>query len=55
MTTKNGLKWRILSADDLAEKLRFALSVYYSDKLDEKQTGMLIVSGTRSATYDKDA
>lgn len=51
MRTRTGLLWRILGADDLAEKLRFALSVYQSDKLDAHTGGTLLVTGPKSATY----
>lgn len=53
LTTSTDMKWQILSADDLAEKMRFALSVYFSDKLTDlqKRTGTLIVTGAKSASY----
>lgn len=47
-----GMQWRILTTDNLSEKIRLALSVYNSDKLtdEQKKRGTLIVAGDK-VTY----
>ncbi|MDE7394793.1 MAG: FtsQ-type POTRA domain-containing protein, partial [Clostridiales bacterium] len=52
LTTFSGMKWEIVSADNLAEKLRLGLSVFLSDKLSDaqKQTGTLVIGGN-TASY----
>ncbi len=48
LTTSTGLKWEIVTTDRLAEKLRFAYSVYVSDKFDDsmKREGTLVIAGS---------
>lgn len=52
LTTSTGMRWKIVGADNLAEKLRLGLSVYVSDKLsdDQKRTGTLVIAGN-TASY----
>ena len=47
MRTATGMRWEIVSPDNLAEKLRLGLSVYFSDKLTDvqKREGTLIIAG----------
>lgn len=50
----SGMRWVFLSADNLQAKIRFAMSVYESDKLTpaQKRTGTLTVVNENKASYN---
>ena len=47
LRTATGMKWEIVTADRLAEKLRLAMSVYVNERDDDKRSrGTLVIAGT---------
>lgn len=55
ISTCAGMKWKIVTATNIAEKLRLALSVFYEFDENKRQTGTLTIAGAEKVkcTYSE--